>query len=152
MKKVILVSLLSIGIISLQSCKKETEVNNENLVEAAPEENYQELPTQTGPLTSLALSGNHYDFGDVKKGEVVEHIYEVTNTGDNPLIISEVKPTCGCTVPEFTKEPIKPGQKGQITLRFDSTNFEGIQQKQTQIFANVETSPILITFTANVIK
>lgn len=63
------------------------------------------------PLTTLAISENNFNFGDVKKGDHVEHTYTVTNTGDKPLVISTVKPGCGCTVPEYTKDPILPGQK-----------------------------------------
>lgn len=105
---------------------------------------------QSKPLTNLVLSESHFDFGNVKKGEKVDHVYEVTNTGENPLIISAVKPGCGCTAPDYTKEPILPGQKGKITLSFDSSSFEGVQNKQAEVFANVEKAPVLITFAANV--
>ena len=108
--------------------------------------------TKIKPQTSLALSENHWDFKDVKKGESVEHVYEVTNTGSNPLVISQVKPSCGCTAPDYTKEPIMPGQKGQITLKFDSSNFDGLQNKQAEVYANVEKAPIVLTFSANVVK
>lgn len=108
--------------------------------------------TKNKPQTSLALSENHWDFKDVKKGESVEHVYEVTNTGSNPLVISQVKPGCGCTAPDYTKEPIMPGQKGQITLKFDSSNFDGLQNKQAEVYANVEKAPIVLTFSANVVK
>lgn len=108
--------------------------------------------TKIKPQTSLALSENHWDFKDVKKGESVEHVYEVTNTGSNPLVISQVKPGCGCTAPDYTKEPIMPGQKGQITLKFDSSNFDGLQNKQAEVYANVEKAPIVLTFSANVVK
>lgn len=108
--------------------------------------------TKNKPQTSLALSENHWDFKDVKKGESVEHVYEVTNTGSNPLVISQVKPGCGCTAPNYTKEPIMPGQKGKITLKFDSSNFDGLQNKQAEVYANVEKAPIVLTFSANVVK
>lgn len=102
------------------------------------------------PLTNLALSEDRFDFGKIKKGETVEHVYKVTNTGTNPLIISQVKPGCGCTVPDYTKEPILPGKTGQITLKFDSSNFDGIVNKQAEIYANVEKAPITIYFTADI--
>ncbi|AZA91236.1 Protein of uncharacterised function (DUF1573) [Chryseobacterium nakagawai] len=102
------------------------------------------------PSTSVALSESAFDFGKIKKGDKVEHVYEITNTGKNPLIISEVKPGCGCTVPDFTKEPIMPGKKGKITLHFDSSSFDGNVQKSADVFANVEKSPIQLTFTANI--
>ncbi len=102
------------------------------------------------PLTNLVLSENYFDFGSVKKGKTVEHKYEVANTGKNPLIISQVKPGCGCTAPEYSKEPILPGQKGEIILKFDSSNFDGLQNKQAEVYANVEKAPIVISFSANV--
>ncbi|GEN76848.1 DUF1573 domain-containing protein [Chryseobacterium hagamense] len=102
------------------------------------------------PLTTIALSESSFDFGKVKKGDKVQHVYEVTNTGSNPLIISEVKPGCGCTVPDFTKDPIMPGKKGKITLHFDSTNFDGNVSKFADVFANVEKMPVKLTFTANI--
>jgi len=107
-------------------------------------------PVSNQPLTTIALSQSNYDFGNIKKGDKVSHVYEITNTGKNPLVISEVKPGCGCTAPEFTKEPILPGQKGKITLSFDSTSFDGAVQKYADVFANVEKSPIKLTFNANI--
>ena len=107
-------------------------------------------PVSNQPLTTIALSQSNYDFGNIKKGDKVNHVYEITNTGKNPLVISEVKPGCGCTAPEFTKEPILPGQKGKITLSFDSTSFDGAVQKYADVFANVEKSPIKLTFNANI--
>jgi hypothetical protein len=66
------------------------------------------------------------------------------------LIISQVKPGCGCTVPDYTKEPILPGKKGQITLKFDSSSFDGLVNKQAEIYANVEKAPIVIGFSADI--
>ena len=106
---------------------------------------------QSKPLTNIVLTDSEYSFGDIKKGEKVKHVYEITNTGSNPLIISAVKPTCGCTAPEYTKDPILPGQKGQITLEFDSTNFDGSVFKTAEVYANVEKAPIQLSFTANII-
>ena len=100
--------------------------------------------------TSLALSEPSFDFGKIKKGDVVEHVFEVTNTGKNPLVISNVQPTCGCTVPDFTKDPIAPGQKGKITLKFNSANFDGVVHKSAEVYANVAQVPIELTFTADI--
>ncbi|MEC3874569.1 DUF1573 domain-containing protein [Chryseobacterium salviniae] len=108
------------------------------------------VPVSNQPSTTIALSESNFDFGKIKKGDKVEHVYEITNTGTNPLVISEVKPGCGCTAPDFTKEPIMPGKKGKITLHFDSTNFDGNVSKYADVFANVEKAPIKLTFTANI--
>lgn len=152
MKKTIL--MLSAVAMVLVSCNKTEKAEaSEPTTEVAVDTTQEDVVAiPNAPMTSLALSENHWDFKDVKKGESVEHVYEVTNTGNNPLIISMVKPACGCTAPDYTKEPILPGQKGQITLRFDSSNFDGLQNKQAEVYANVETVPIVLTFSANVVQ
>lgn len=146
-----------VAALSLVSCKKdqtadtlveEQPVLSEMPAEATPDEMTAEA--QSKPLTTIALSEANYDFGKVKKGESVQHVYEVTNTGTNPLIISQVKPGCGCTAPDYTKDPILPGQKGKITLSFDSTNFDGLVNKQASVYANVEKAPVILSFAADV--
>ena len=81
---------------------------------------------------------------------MVQHVYEVTNTGDKPLYINSVQPACGCTAPDYTKDAIAPGEKGQVTLSFDSKNFNGAVTKTAQVFMNAESSPITLSFKANV--
>lgn len=156
MKKIIGLSLLAT--LALVSCKKNevAEQLQTNSSEVTP---LQKAPVMEsdliggahkGPQTTLALSEPSFDFGKIKKGDVVEHVYEVTNTGKNPLIISNVQPTCGCTVPDFTKDPILPGQKGKITLKFNSANFDGVVHKSAEVYANVEKIPVELTFTADI--
>lgn len=168
MKKSLIVLGLFVGALGVTSCdkKENTEVQTEESLELSPENQaaaeeaiapvnpQDELiqKAQSHPMTSLALSENHYNFGDVKKGGKVSHVYEVTNTGDNPLIISQVKPACGCTAPQYTNTPILPGQKGSVTLEFDSSSFDGLQNKQAEVYANVEQAPIVLTFSANVVN
>lgn len=167
MKKTLSIIALSVIGFGLVSCKKETtETTNTEKVGgdstlapkmdslSAPstlEETSAATPVSTEPTTSVALSESNFDFGKIKKGDKVNHVYEITNTGKNPLVISEVKPGCGCTAPEFTKDPILPGKKGQITLSFDSSSFDaGMVNKYADVFANVEKAPIKLTFTANI--
>ena len=156
MKKIIGLSLLAT--LALVSCKKNeaAEQLQTNSSEVTP---LQKAPVMEsdliggahkGPQTTLALSEPSFDFGKIKKGDVVEHVYEVTNTGKNPLIISNVQPTCGCTVPDFTKDPILPGQKGKITLKFNSANFDGVVHKSAEVYASVEKIPVELTFTADI--
>ncbi|MDR6159851.1 hypothetical protein QF023_003367 [Chryseobacterium sp. SLBN-27] len=163
MKKTLSIIALSVIGFGFVSCKKENK--EEVLLErpdihrsapadsskvAATPETVAAAPASNQPLTTIALSESNFDFGKIKKGDKVEHIYEITNTGTNPLVISEVKPGCGCTAPDFTKETIMPGKKGKITLHFDSTNFDGNVNKYADVFANVEKAPIKLTFTANI--
>ncbi len=145
-------------VMSLVSCTKDQKadqlvVEDEATVLNTPIDNSTMETAEaatTNPTTNIALSESQFDFGKMKKGEQKEHVYEVTNTGENPLIISQVKPACGCTVPDYTREPILPGQKGQITLKFDSSNFDGLVNKQAEVYANVEKAPIVLSFTADI--
>ena len=156
MKKLVRILPL-VAFLSLASCKKDqkadqliTEDQTAAPAPAAPTQEELVKEAQAKPLTTVALSESDFDFGNIKKGEHVEHVYEVTNTGTNPLIISQAKPACGCTIPDYTKDPILPGQKGKIALKFDSTNFDGLVNKQAEVYANVEKAPIVLTFSANI--
>lgn len=158
MKKYFLTAAAAISLLACQKNEKadalvtnETEVVD-NSAEIPAEKSAEELAAeaQSKPLTTVALSSNHHDFGKIGKAQSVTHDYELTNTGDKPLIISAVKPACGCTAPEYTKEPIMPGQKGKVTLAFDPTNFDGAVQKTAEVFTNTEKSPITLSFSADV--
>ncbi|MGZ5210456.1 MAG: DUF1573 domain-containing protein [Kaistella sp.] len=152
-----LVKLLPlVAALTLVSCKKDQTADqlvveeNVEATSATPAPEAVAVAAAAGPATTVALSESNFSFGKIKKGEKVEHVYEVTNTGANPLVISEVKPACGCTVPDYTKEPILPGQKGKITLKFDSASFDGLVTKQAEVYANVEKAPIVLSFSADI--
>jgi hypothetical protein len=144
--------------LTLFSCKKEQTadqlVTEEGTAQVATPniDSHEDMvkEAQSKPLTNIVLSEAQFDFGKIRKGDQKEHTYEITNMGENPLIISQVKPGCGCTVPDYTKEPILPGKKGQITLKFDSSSFDGLVNKQAEIYANVEKAPIVIGFSADI--
>ena len=96
----------------------------------------------TGPITSIQFDETTYDYGTVKDGDKVKHIYKFENTGKTPLIISDAKGSCGCTVPDWPREPIAPGKTGEIKVEFDSKNKgteEGSNQsKRVTITANTD--------------
>lgn len=87
-------------------------------------------------VAKMNFEKNSYDFGQVKEGDIVTYAYEFTNTGKVPLIISDARSTCGCTVPKWTKEPIAPGESDKIEVRFDTKNKKNQQHKAVTITAN----------------
>lgn len=84
----------------------------------------------------LTFVKDHHDFGHIQQGQVVKYEFEFTNTGDADLIITNATSTCGCTVPEYPKEPIKPGESGVIPVEFDSRGKENKVSKTVTLVAN----------------
>ncbi len=105
-----------------------------------------------GPLPVISFEKTLHDFGTIKDGDVVEHIFSFVNEGEIPLIISDAKATCGCTVPEWPREPIPVGEKGDIKVRFSSKNRVGIQNKTVTLTANTWPATTQVKIKANVVK
>ncbi len=91
-----------------------------------------------------------FDFGDIEEGESVEHLFKFKNTGENPLVISNAKGSCGCTVPEWPRSPIAPGGKGEIKVIFNSKGKTGSQNKTVTIMANTLPNETLIRIVGKV--
>lgn len=93
-------------------------------------------PIPDGPLPSIIFAESDYDFGTVSEGDIVEHTFSFTNTGEAPLIISNATASCGCTVPDWPRDPIAVGETGVISVKFDSKGKPGNQNKTVSITAN----------------
>lgn len=95
-----------------------------------------EGPRADQGLAEITFNETSYDFGTVKDGDLVTYSYIFTNTGKIPLVIENATASCGCTVPEWPKEPIPPGEEGQIDVEFNSKNRPGRANKSVTITAN----------------
>ena len=93
---------------------------------------------------------DEYNFGTIKQGESATHIFTFTNTGKEPLIITNASGSCGCTVPDWPKEPIKKGEKGTVKVTFNSAGKMGMQDKTVTIQSNAKTNPKVIHIKGNV--
>lgn len=105
-----------------------------------------------GPTTEITYEELEFDFGTVNEGEMVSHPYKFKNTGKEPLIISNAKGSCGCTVPKWPREPIPPGGSGEIMVEFNSAGKPGMQTKKVTITANTNPPQTFLTITGNVNK
>ena len=88
------------------------------------------------PSTTVAWEEEIFDFQRAKEGDEVRHIYRFTNTGKKDLYITHVKPSCGCTIPSWSVEAIKPGQSGEIEVKFNTLGKMGIQNKTITVTGN----------------
>lgn len=89
-----------------------------------------------GPTTTIEFEETNFDFGTIKQGDKVTHVFKFRNTGNEPLIISNAKATCGCTVPHWPKDPVPPGGTGEIEVVFNSRGKSNKQNKKVTITAN----------------
>jgi len=85
-----------------------------------------------------------YNFSKIKQGEKVAHVFEFTNTGKSPLIISDVQAGCGCTTPKFSKKPIQPGGAGSIEVGYNSSGQRGSQHKIITVYSNAEPKQMML--------
>ena len=93
-----------------------------------------------------------FDFGDIKEADgPVTHVFKIKNTGEAPLVVTKVVASCGCTSPDWTKEPIAPGKNGEVKVTFDPTGRPNTFAKTISIYSNGKTGSYLLTIKGNVI-
>ena len=92
-----------------------------------------------------------HNFGDIIQGEVVSHNFVIKNSGKSDLIISSAKGSCGCTVPVWPKDPIKPGAEAEIKVTFNSKGRSGSQTKKVTVLTNAIPNTKVLTIRGNVI-
>ncbi|MBF01783.1 MAG: hypothetical protein CMP76_00645 [Flavobacterium sp.] len=113
-------------------------------------ENQPSIPVD-GKYPKIQFNKLEHDFGTIKAGEKVETEFIVKNIGESDLIILDAQGSCGCTVPNPPKEPIKPGNSAPIKVSFDSTGKTGQQSKTVTLTTNTETGKEMFTIKANVL-
>ncbi|MFN3640388.1 MAG: DUF1573 domain-containing protein [Flavobacterium sp.] len=104
-----------------------------------------------GKYPQIVFNKMEHDFGDITDGETVNYSFTVSNAGQADLVITNASASCGCTVPDYPKKPIKPGESGKIKVSFDSSNKPGMQQKSVTITSNTEKGSDVLTIKANVL-
>ena len=93
---------------------------------------------EENPITTLKFEETVYDFGKVVEGTKVTQVFTFTNTGQEPLVLTNALGSCGCTVPKWPREPIRPGETASITVEFNSKNKIGQRNQKVTITANTE--------------
>ena len=112
----------------------------------------QQSAPKNGPV--ITFEKKTHDFGDIVQGDKVEETFKFANTGTEPLILTNVQVTCGCTTPKgWPRDPILPGGKGELTVAFNSAGKMGKQNKVVTVVSNaVNSDGAQISFTTNVLE
>lgn len=113
---------------------------------------YSQNESSNTPTTVMEFEDSNFNFGTITSGEKVSHVFKFTNTGDVPLVITNVKGSCGCTVPFYPKVPILPGESSEIEVSYDSKNKEGLQSKRVTITANTDPATFYLSVKGEVLK
>lgn len=101
--------------------------------------------------TTIVAVEEVFDFGNIKESEgSVTHTFVVKNEGASPLLITKVMPTCGCTLSDWTKEPIAKGGKGEIKIMFDPNGRPGPFSKTVNVFSNGKRGALVLIIKGNV--
>ena len=96
----------------------------------------QTAPAQNADLAVATFDAQNFDFGKIKQGTPVTHEFKFTNTGKVPMMITNVAASCGCTTPDWSKEPIAPGGKGFIKATYNAASV-GAFNKAVTVTANI---------------
>ncbi|MCS6833398.1 MAG: DUF1573 domain-containing protein [Flammeovirgaceae bacterium] len=141
---------------SLVACQKNETASSTATTEEKPKisatsvENTTTTTPVSQELAAFSFKQTTYDFGTIKQGEKVKYTFEFTNTGKVPLIISDVKPSCGCTTPDWTRSPVPVGGAGKIDVEFDSQGKSGIQVKNVTVYANIAEGSVILQLKGNI--
>ncbi|WP_461787976.1 DUF1573 domain-containing protein [Pedobacter sp.] len=136
MKKLFFAAICAAAFTACQNNSKTADTAN-NSAAVANQANSSENSAIADPdAPKVQVEKAVYEFGEIKQGEKVSYTFKFKNIGKTPLIITNASATCGCTQPEYPKEPIKPGDEGTINVTFNSAGKEGLQDKVVTITSN----------------
>ena len=142
-------AFIGVLIIFLTSCGNDNDKNfSTDLVKnpktASGKEDMSDLPV-------ISFDKEVHDFGKITQGEKVTFNFRFKNTGKSDLLITSVNTSCGCTVSDFPREPIKPGKGGAIRVTFDSEGRRGVQNKTITVVSNCQPDTKVLRIKAMVI-
>lgn len=144
--KVIFYLLVFSILISCNQQKKNKEIPADvvkNPITASGKDNFSELPV-------FKFTEETHDFGRVIQGEKVSYLFKFKNTGKSDLLIANATASCGCTVPEYPKKPIRPNEEGVIKVAFNTDGKKGVQTKTVTLMANTQPNTKVLTIKADI--
>ncbi|GAL66656.1 DUF1573 domain-containing protein [Jejuia pallidilutea] len=143
MKKIIL-ALSALCLVAFTSCKEDAtkKISEANVAKAA------ERDAVASKFPVLTFDKTEHDFGEIEAKTQVETVFKYKNTGEAPLVITNIKSTCGCTVPkDWSREPLAPGGEGQFTVKFNGSGSNKVSKTIT-VTANTEKGSENVKITA----
>lgn len=106
-------------------------------------------PSDKQPV--ITFDKSEHDFGTLLQGEVVSYSFHFTNTGNEPLLITDVKTSCGCTAGDFSREPVAPGKDGHVKVTYDSKGHHGMQTRMLTVISNTNPAQTILKIKGKVL-
>ena len=140
-KKIIILAFVS-SLLLVSACKKNEESEQHSGISnpaqlGIPDIEKRVIP-KDGKYPEMTFESKDHDFGTIEADSKVNYSFTFKNTGEADLIITRAMGSCGCTIPEYPKEPIKVGETGKIDVSFNSANKHGNQKKSVTIYTNTK--------------
>ncbi len=108
------------------------------------------ITAETGSAPIMTFKEEKHDFGKITQGEKVSYSFIFTNTGGSDLVISSAQGSCGCTVPSYSKQPVKAGQESKIDVVFDSEGKSGLVEKTVTLVTNCNPSTKILSISSSI--
>ncbi len=151
MKKIIWIAgIVVFAAVGCNNASTEDEKVSTDLVKN-PNSASENNEVNTEDLAKIEFEETVINFGEISQGEKVKKRYRFKNTGNSSLIISNATGSCGCTVPLWPKQPIKPGQEGEIEVVFDSNGKQGRVHNTVTLIANTQPNKTVVALKGDVI-
>jgi hypothetical protein len=159
MKKLSILAIAAMMFAGVLSCEKKGEGSGTAAdststtgAEAAADGSTIAEPVSNLPLTTVEFMEDNHNFGEIPEGDKVSKTFKFKNTGANPVKVENVKPSCGCTTPDWSREAVAPGAEGFVTVEFDSKGKNGVQKKSVTVtFENTDPKNKMLQFQGEVI-
>jgi len=143
--------IVACSLLALPSCRNRADngdlpadvVSNPNTASGKPD---------MSALPVISFEKDFHDFGKLRSGEKVTYSFKFRNTGKNLLVISSVTSSCGCTISDYPRQPIKPGESNTIDVSFDSEGRQGLQNKTVTVFSNTQPATSQLRIKAIVVR
>jgi uncharacterized cupredoxin-like copper-binding protein len=142
---------VSLLIATLPGCKQQGDQGNKSISPGLVSNPITASGKQaSGTLPVMVFEQTKHDFGMMVQGEKLSYTFKFTNTGGSDLLISDASSTCGCTIPDFSKAPVKPGEQGKVEVVFNSSGKSGHVSKSVRLLTNAQPNTIELEITAEV--
>jgi hypothetical protein len=138
--------LILFAFIFIQACDNKKNGKQEKPLSTDLIHNSNSAAENKNKAPEISFEKTEHDFGTLVEGVTVKYAFKFTNTGNADLLLSKVKPDCGCTVADYPKTPIAPGEHGKIEFSFNTSNRTGLNIKRITVLTNSEPNTVVLSF------